>query len=75
MNTAKLEDLYFSKSFRDQEQELRSVVFGAKYQSIAIYSGISYDGQNWMNTVTNQIAGDIPWCPGNPEGNAMSQKI
>ena len=69
LNTTKLEDLYFSKSFKDGEKQLRSLVFGPAYHTIAIYSGILYDGQNWVHAVTNQIASHITWCPRNPDGN------
>ena len=66
MNVTKLQNLYFSKAFHDAETKLRSRVIAIRYRNNPIYSGIAYDGQNWINTVTNEIADDITWCPGNP---------
>lgn len=73
VTTNVLHEIWTSDKWMPQMLQIQKTNVPFSGQSPQIYSGITFDGTNWMEADTTNVAEGLEWCASNPTGNIISK--
>lgn len=66
VTTHVLHDIWLTEKWELQMQQLRDSDMLFSFKLPRIYSGMMFDGTNWIEEGTNNVSDVLPWCTLNP---------